>query len=95
MATKQERDRNRREAIKQYVQELKKQPCADCGIAYPDCIAIMEFDHVRGKKVASINSLIKQRASLETIKKEIAKCDLVCCLHHRMRTEKRRLGIPV
>jgi hypothetical protein len=51
----------------------------------------MDFDHVRGKKLFCVGSLVVQqgvgrRQALE----EIAKCDVVCANCHRLRTSYRR-----
>jgi hypothetical protein len=58
--------------------ELKNKPCMDCDVKYHP--AIMEYDHVRGEKVANVSHLLLN---------EIAKCDLVCANCHRMRGYKR------
>lgn len=61
--------------------------CADCGITgLPECC--MEFDHIRQKKL-SISNAINDGYSIDTIKKEIAECQLVCIRCHRLRTKKR------
>lgn len=68
-----------------FVAELKKAPCVDC----KNCFAptAMDFDHVRGTKVASISNM--WMFSREEILAEIAKCDLVCANCHRLRTASR------
>ena len=43
-------NRRRRERGKDYVDTLKRVPCADCGVEYPPYV--MDFDHVRGEKGA-------------------------------------------
>lgn len=73
--------RNRR-----LVQLLKQQPCSDCG-ERPGAAA-MDFDHVRGRKVADVSALM--RAGTGRLLAEIAKCDLVCANCHRQRTRVRR-----
>jgi hypothetical protein len=35
-----------------WVRQQKEVPCSDCGVQYP--YYVMEFDHVRGEKVANI-----------------------------------------
>jgi len=66
--------------------------CKDCGGLFPpECL---EFDHLPGyEKVAGVADLIN-RAPLEVVKAEIAKCDLVCANCHRIRTVRRRAGLP-
>jgi hypothetical protein len=50
---------------------------------------VMEYDHVRGKKVDNISNLVG-RVGWERLEKEIAKCDLVCANCHRERTFQRQ-----
>jgi hypothetical protein len=69
-----------------FIAELKNVPCADCNKTYHHCA--MDFDHVRGNKVASVSSL-KRFHSFAKIKKEIAKCEVVCAVCHRIRTFNR------
>lgn len=70
-----------------YVIEQKQKPCTDCGIQYPHYV--MDFDH-RPKeiKIMCIAKLVGSR-KLDTLIKEIAKCDIVCSNCHRERTWKR------
>ena len=71
-----------------YVNELKTEPCLDCGGSFPpEC---MDFDHVRGEKEFALGGANVSR-SRESVDQEIAKCDLVCANCHRIRTEARRL----
>lgn len=65
---------------------------ADClQIFPPPC---MDFDHLEGTvKLGSINKMLT--ASMEVLKAEIAKCELVCANCHRLRTTKRRRGVPL
>lgn len=78
-------------ANKLYVDGLKAAPCTDCGHAFPS--DAMDFDHVRGVKVANISDLLGgSRARLET---ELLKCELVCATCHRQREMNRRLDVHV
>lgn len=74
-------------AIAEKLTAIRSAPCMDCKKTYhPFC---MDFDHRVGtSKVASISYLVKHD-SWETIKQELAKCDLVCSNCHRLRTWKR------
>lgn len=58
---------------------------ADCPERDP---TVLEFDHVRGIKLANVSELIiaQNRKHLWI---EIAKCDVVCANCHRRRTAKR------
>jgi len=67
------------------VEELKTEPCLDCGVEYPVCA--MDFDHRPGeKKVANISEMIRGHYSMKILQEEIEKCDLVCSNCHRIRT---------
>ncbi len=66
--------------------ELKNQPCADCGRRYHP--RLMDFDHlVVGSKTRVIG---RMRANVQALVEEIAKCELVCVMCHRARTQLRR-----
>lgn len=67
----------------QMITEIKDNPCIDCSKRFPPCV--MDFDHVRGEKSFSLNSMRSKESMLE----EIIKCDLVCANCHRIRTWKR------
>lgn len=72
---------------RQFVNELKLSPCSQCHRNYP--VEAMEFDHLHGK-VSEVSTLVKNGVSINRIKQEIAKCDLVCANCHRIRTYQRR-----
>ena len=82
---------NREQAAlkKTYIAEVKKAPCTDCHRCFPDYV--MDFDHVpgRGQKVTGVSRMILGTYSLESVKAEVAKCDLVCSNCHRIRTHDR------
>ncbi len=71
---------------REYVRQLKSQPCTDCGRSYH--WYAMDFDHVRGTKTKDISLMLREHP-LERIKEEIAKCDVVCATCHRLRTVRR------
>lgn len=74
---------------KQFVWELKmNNPCKDCGGFFHP--AAMDFDHISDDKVKDVSRLVRD-SSLERIKREIEKCDLVCSNCHRIRTYNRNL----
>ena len=76
-----------RQARQDYVDQVKSGPCLDCGGKFPaEC---MDFDHVRGAKIAGVSALLGRSAGLELIIEEIKKCDLICANCHRIRTRKR------
>lgn len=70
---------------KKFVNNLKNAPCLDCGLTFPP--VCMDFDHVRGHKRKNVSAMNAFSASVVT--NEIAKCDLVCAVCHRVRTKKR------
>ena len=75
-------------ALKRIVEDLKQRPCDDCGKRYPPIV--LDFDHVRGSKVANISMLVNDGVPPAQLLDEIAKCDLVCSNCHRLRTAARR-----
>lgn len=83
----------RRGRLRDWVNTFKTSPCLDCGNTYPSYV--MDFDHVRGKKKASVSMAVIGYWSKPRIRREIAKCDLVCSNCHRERTYKRRYGLTI
>lgn len=59
--------------------------CVDCG---NDRTIVLEFDHVKGKKVASISQMTERPWKL--ILREVAKCVPRCVNCHRKKTYKER-----
>lgn len=73
---------------REYVRFLKETtPCTDCGVNYP--YYVMDFDHLSDKEY-ELSSMIQSGYSLEKVKTEIAKCEIVCSNCHRQRTHMRR-----
>ncbi len=64
---------------------LTHHPCVDCG---ESDIVFLEFDHQRNK-VLDVSTLSREGYSLDRVKQEIAKCDVVCANCHRRRTAKQ------
>lgn len=60
-------------------------PCVDCKTFYPSYA--MDLDHLRDKTDAIARF---KACSLNRLKEEIAKCELVCSNCHRIRTYSRR-----
>jgi hypothetical protein len=79
-----------REFARRFVDNAKSQPCLDCGVQFPPCA--MDFDHVRGTKVADLARLRLARGGWSKLVDEIAKCEVVCANCHRLRTKLRRDG---
>ncbi len=80
------RNLEKRKFFAQEVDKLKNMPCKDCGFKYEPCC--MDFDHL-SDKIMAVSKMIHETFSLENIKKEIAKCELVCVLCHKNRTHQR------
>jgi hypothetical protein len=74
-----------------WYQELKKEPCTDCGQVYH--FAIMEWDHLpQHTKVATVSDVARQTLNKTKVLAEIAKCELVCANCHNMREWARTNG---
>jgi acetolactate synthase regulatory subunit len=72
---------------KALIEKIKADPCTDCGRTFDACA--MDFDHVHGDKTDNIAQMVNAAYSIETLKAEIAKCELVCACCHRVRTKVR------
>jgi len=74
------------------IHAFKQKPCQDCGGKFhPEA---MEFDHRDGETKSFSISYHGRRVGGEALLAEIAKCDLVCANCHRVRTARRRAGLP-
>lgn len=67
------------------IEFLSDHPCVDCG---EKDWAVLQFDHVRGKKSFQISKKI-DRIRWETLFAEILKCDVRCANCHQRRTIER------
>jgi hypothetical protein len=75
--------------------EIKSGPCTDCGESYPP--AIMELDHVRGKREFGITLTLVTLSQItsELLEEELAKCEVRCPTCHRLRHYRARtIGRP-
>ena len=66
---------------------LSTHPYVDCGETDP---VVLEFDHVRGNKVADVTAIVGHGYAKEKIIEEIEKCDIRCTNCHRRKTAKDR-----
>lgn len=73
--------------MKQWIRELKEEPCLDCGERFPHYV--MDFDHRDGEQKEGIISRLANQLSVRRLEAELKKCDLVCANCHRMRTFMR------
>lgn len=74
-----------------YVQEYKNgKLCVGCAKAFN--YYVLDFDHRPGENKIDCIGFMVYYASLDAIKKEIAKCDLLCANCHSIKTHNRTLG---
>ena len=67
-----------------YLDQEKNRPCADCGREFPSYA--MDFHHREGaQKDSNLADLIKRNVSWKRLREEVAKCDVVCAVCHRIR----------
>ena len=84
-----ERTKKSARKLQTLVDSAKNRPCMDCGLTYHPFV--MDLDHRPGEnKVDCVSNLTHYHASIEIIRREIAKCDVVCSNCHRLRTLKRK-----
>lgn len=77
--------------LRAIVEDAKDVPCADCGKAWPPYV--MDFDHLDGKaKRFNVADVMHWGLGVDTLRAEIAKCEVVCANCHRERTHQRRLA---
>jgi len=87
--------RNKRR-VTEFIEQYKRaRSCVDCGFSGREFPYVLDFDHIDSSVVKKFNvgSWSHSVLSIEAIKREIEKCELVCANCHRKRTfsEKRRL----
>lgn len=83
-ARKSDRQDEARQFIWSY---LATHPCVDCGETDP---SVLEFDHVRGRKAYTVSKMIGDGYAIESIKKEIAKCQVRCRNCHMRKTHRQQ-----
>jgi formate-dependent nitrite reductase cytochrome c552 subunit len=92
-----ERVRGRQAATLEFLRDLRRQPCQDCGRTFPPWV--MDFDHrdpvKKSFNVTSGRAMLMTRSRLMA---EIEKCDIVCANCHAARTYRwllaREKGSP-
>ena len=85
MANKQLDKYNKQEFKKRLTEIKVSTGCIDCGNKNP---IVLDFDHLKDKKY-NVSRMIHDGFSWAAIKKEIAKCEVVCANCHRIRTHER------
>lgn len=78
-----------RRKVAEAIRQLKRRPCADCGIEYP--YYVMHFDHVKGVKEFELSKVTQTNIALARAMAEAEKCDVVCANCHAERTHKRKM----
>lgn len=75
----------REENTQRLIAYLLEHPCVDCG---ETDIVVLQFDH-QGDKEANVCDLVRDQVSWDRVKKEIAKCEVVCANDHQRRTARQ------
>lgn len=78
--------RRKRENQRRLLELLSHESCSDCGEQDP---VVLDFDHVRGRKIKAVSKMVVDGNSWDTILKEIAKCEVRCANCHRRKTAKQ------
>jgi len=70
-----------------FVDAARAGGCVDCGNKH---LGVLQSDHVRGKKTASIAWMVGQRVAFPTLFAELDKCETRCANCHVLVTAQRR-----
>ena len=74
--------KTRSTSIKDYVREIKERGCNRCG---EKRIPTIEFHHENSEeKEHNVSRMLQGNYGLETVKKEIDKCEVICANCHRV-----------
>ncbi len=79
--------KKQRKSRREFLNQLKSRPCVDCG--KKDHPFLMDFDHRLGELRLFQIGEKGPAVSLKRLEEELAKCDVVCCRCHRIRTYNR------
>jgi hypothetical protein len=73
-----------------YVQFLREHPCVRCGASDP---VVLEFNHLDpGAKSGNICDMVHFRVSINGLRQEMAKCEVLCANCHQRHTTRVRLA---
>jgi len=75
--------RNYNKRIEIFKNLLLNKFCVDCGCKD---IRILEFDHVRGKKLFNVGEFVRLNLTHESLLNEISKCEIRCVVCHRIKS---------
>jgi hypothetical protein len=82
------RNKVQRVRNREFVMSIKEiSECIDCGENNP---LVLDFDHVKGEKIMAISDMSNKAYGIDTISKEMDKCEVRCANCHRIITKKRR-----
>lgn len=82
-----------KQRVTEFIESYKRaRSCIDCGFSGKNFPYVLDFDHIHGRdaKKFTIGSWSHSVLSVEAIRKEIEKCELVCANCHRIRTFKTK-----
>ena len=85
-----ERSENSLRERRAIIRAAKLSGCADCGLSLPEHPEVFDFDHRPEADKAGPVSALVTRGTIEQLRAEIAKCDVVCANCHRIRTCRRK-----
>lgn len=86
-----QRTNDLRKTIRDWIiADKESRPCADCGNMFR--YYVTQYDHLpKYRKSFAIAKFKNHTASLDKVKAEVAKCELVCANCHAERTHLRRI----
>lgn len=79
-------EKNHTENRKNVMEYFNTHPCVDCGESDP---VVLEFDHVRGKKLHPVSIMMHRAWTWNKIQEEIEKCEVRCANCHKRKTSKQ------
>lgn len=87
LAQVKKKKKERRKILEDYIiGYLINNPCIDCS---ESDLVVLDFDHITDNKTYNVSKMIAQGSSLNKLKEEIKKCEVVCSNCHRRRTAIR------
>lgn len=81
LVQRQRRDADRARAFRELIEQSKDTPCSRCGERFP--VVCMDFHH-RDPATKFKGVAVMSRCSLDRVRAEIAKCDVLCANCHRI-----------
>ena len=81
-------ERRARQKAREFISDyFVTHPCVDCGET--DSV-VLTFDHIGDDKRANVSDMVRNGLSVDAIRAEIAKCEVVCYNCHAIRTHERQ-----